>query len=344
VTQPETGSNLVPLDGTGAKAEVLTVDEQRALDIHHEILDLKKQYQQTYFKLAERLYAVSTEALYKKIGPGYSTFESYVETELDFSFRKAKYLAQIWWWYGVENAAHPKLMSIAHEIGWTKARELVQVIDLKNADEWHDLAKSLPKNDLARAARAAMKAAGRNRRSRNVIPDPEPEPPKSSFEKDRGGSQDAMGDVPEDGATDDTSKDPYADLVRPTAKGVAPPTPKQLDDIRQDDKEAGWTRIHLDVTEGHLEVIEAALDMAKEQADSEHKGHLMHLICLHFASFYAKEKTVVLGEWLAQIERLTGKTLVAIDRKEGRIVYGEEFVDEMMPKGQEKEEDDERKP
>lgn len=338
MTEPQTGSNLVPLDGTGSRAEVLTVDEQRALDIHYEILELKKQYQQTYFKLAERLYAVSTEALYKKIGPGYSTFEEYVETELDFSFRKAKYLAQIWWWYGVENAAHPKLMHIAHEIGWTKARELVQVIDLKNADEWHQLAKELPKNDLARAARAAMKAAGRARRSRNTIPEPEDPPPKSSFDKgDRGGSQDVMGDVPEDAAVDDVNKDPYADYVRPSAKGVAPPTQKQIDDLRQDDKEAGWTRITFDVTQEHVEVIETALDIAQEQAESEHKGHLLQLICLHFNSFYAKEKTVVLGEWLAQIERLTGKSIIAVDRKEGSIVYGEDLVDEMMPKGQEEE-------
>lgn len=330
MNEPETGSNLVPLDGTGTKAEVLTVDEQRALDIHYEILELKKQYQETYFKLAERLYAVSTEALYKRVGPGYSTFEEYVETELDFSFRKAKYLAQIWWWYGVENAAHPKLMSIAHDIGWTKARELVQVIDLRNADEWHDLAKKLPKNDLARAARAAMQAAGRKRRNRNQLPEPPEETPKSSFEKGGapGGSQDAMGDVPEDGATDDINKDPYADLISPTATGVAPPSQKQIDELTKDDKEAGWTRMSFDVTQEHAEVIETALSIAQEHAESEHKGHLLQLICLHFNSFYAKEKAVVLGEWLAQIERLTGVSLIAVSKKTEEIVYGQEFVDE----------------
>lgn len=321
-------TDLAAVHGGPQEVEVLTVDEQLAVDVHHEILELKKTYERTYFRMAELLYRVSTEKLYKRIGPGYKSFEKYVEKELDYSFRRAKYLASIWWWFGVEMAGHPKLLDGAHEVGWTKAKELVRVVDLKNADEWFRLAKEKNTRDLGKLARAALKAKGK-KRSR-ALPDDAPPIPTKPPKVPEGG--DAMGDVPMEGGQA-VAPDPYAEHIK--SSGVEPPTAEQVKTMVEEDQEAGWQRIWFDVTQEHLTTIRGALTAAKTLAESEHRGHLMHLICLHFESFHTSKKSVNIGEWLAQFERLSGLKLVAVDEKAGEIVYGHDTVNALS--GEEEE-------
>ena len=312
-------TDLAALHGGPVEVEVLTVDEQVAIDVHHEILELKKTYERTYFRMAELLYRVSTEKLYRRIGPGYKSFEDYSEQELEFSFRKAKYLASIWWWFGIEMAGHPKLLSEAHSIGWSKAKELVRVVDLKNADQWFGLAREKNTGDLGKLARAALAAKGK-KRSR-TMPDDAPPTPSRPPKVPQGG--DAMGDVPMEGGQV-VAPDPYAEHIK--AAGVEPPTLDQVKDMVSNDKETGWAKLIFDTTAEHRGTIEDAIKAAGELGESSHRGHLLSLICLHFVSFNTSSKSVNTGEWMAQIERLTGLKLVAVDEKLGRIVYGEETV------------------
>lgn len=303
------GGNLVSLDGTGVKAEVLDVDEQLAHDVHSDIMKLLQETSQTYFAIAERLYKIRAEHLYRKIGPGYSTFEDYVGKELDFQRRKANYMTQIWRWYGIENGAHPKLISAAHEIGWTKARELVEVMDITNVDKWVEIAKSMDSNELAVAARAAMRSAGRERR-RHKSDEPLPLPSEAlQVQDDVGGNGSGVM------SADDRPRG---------ARGVEPPSLEQIEDLRKSDEE--WQRITFHVTKDHMPIIEQAMDIASHEGDSSHKGNLLQLICTHFVSFYARNQDVMLPELLGQIERLMGISIVAVDSKKKQFVYGNEFV------------------
>jgi len=111
-------SALVPLKGGALKTEVLSSDQTRAMKVHERILDLMRQYEETYFELARHLYEVKLDNLYRHLDGQYDSFQTYVEDALGVDYRKAKYLVRVWWWFGIEQGADPKLLQGAQEIGW----------------------------------------------------------------------------------------------------------------------------------------------------------------------------------------------------------------------------------
>jgi hypothetical protein len=335
---PEADStNVVPIRG-GLPVEVLGADETYANGVHLQIVDLMRRYEETYFALAQKLYEVKEKRLYRALDGKYDTFQEYVETAIGIDYRKSKYLTRLWWWYGIEQNANPKLLEGAQEIGWTKAKELIEVVDGRNAARWFTLAKEMNAVDLGRAARVAKKAADEKRKEKAKVkakekerearegqqpesdPDPDehpegmqvldPEPPKV-----------AQPLSPGDGADDDPTD------------GVDPPENIEAE-IEAGKKESeNWVKYRFDVHKDSDQTIKDALHYAGGLAESTHKGNIFSLICLHYNSFHDGQQSVVIGEWLAQLERLTGLSLVALDRRTDEIVYGSELIDELAAIG-----------
>lgn len=75
---------------------------------------------------------------------GFSNFEAYCDMELDFQYRKAKYLVEIWDKVKTFNIDQKRLEAI----GWTKLRELVKVMDAENVEEWLERAESSSYREL----------------------------------------------------------------------------------------------------------------------------------------------------------------------------------------------------
>lgn len=75
---------------------------------------------------------------------GFSNFEAYCDMELDFQYRKAKYLVEIWDKVKSFNIDQKRLEAI----GWTKLRELVKVMDAENVEEWLGRAESSSYREL----------------------------------------------------------------------------------------------------------------------------------------------------------------------------------------------------
>jgi hypothetical protein len=347
-------TNLVPIKG-GAPVEVLTADETYANAVHLRIMELLRQYEETYFELADT----------------YPSFERYVEDAVGIDFRKAKYLVSIWWWFGVEQRADPKLLMGAQEIGWSKAKELVGVVDPKNADEWFEIAKTKKRDYLVKAAKAALKKAGRKRRRTAPesvfqgefdFPEGEkPLPPPPDVVDEQGdeapGPEDpdetpapmktAEAKPPKGMRVADPSPPPGYDsgdgkgtraqenLVMPM-EGVAPP--EDVDGAVDAEKAESdkWTRIYFDVHDDFHKTIEVALANAKKTGETEHKGYALSLVCLHYLSFYSKKWSVEIGEWLRRIERVTGLTLVAVDERTDEIIYdGNGLLRKLAAEGEE---------
>jgi hypothetical protein len=344
-------TNVVPIRGR-LPVEVLSEDETYANHMHIKIVGLMHQYEETYFNLAEALYEVRSKKLYRHLDEKYETFELYVES-LGVEYRKARYLVRLWWWFGIEQNKNPKLLEGAVEIGWTKSAELVGVIDGRNAGRWFKLAKEMNTKDLGRAARAAKRKAEKEREekekaaakevsrakeeeartsyfggdiddneSENDSPDPDelpkgmkvldPSPPKGpSLDED---------------ATSDAYESPVS--LEETA-GIDPPEniEEEVEALREKAKE--WKRIYFDIPVETDQIISDAIRYAKELGETENKGVSLGLICLHFVSFYDKQKSVVFGEWFALFERLTGFSLVAIDERTKEIAYGAELIDKL---------------
>lgn len=316
-------SNLVPIKG-GAPVEVLSADETRANAVHLRILALLRQYEETYFAMAQALYEVKAEKLYRSLDGGYSTFEDYCERAVGIDVRKAKYLTRIWWWFGIEQKASPRLLEGAQEIGWSKAKELVEIIDGRNANRWFKLAREMNLVDLTRAARAAKKASGRPKMRQPMAKEPTEERKGLAAilpAKRRGASEPSV--APENGANGRGVAQPIGELV----SGVDPSEDVLKLVAEEREKAKDWKTLHFRVHRDNWRIINAAFKYAEKVANSTHQGHLLSLISLHYCSFYDEQKSVVLGEWLAAIERLTGVSLVALDRRTDEIVYGQELVE-----------------
>lgn len=351
-------SNLVPIRG-GESVEVLTESETYANAVHIRIKELLRRYEETYFEIARALFEVAARKLYLSMTPSYPSFEKYTEEAVGIEFRKARYLVSIWWWFGIEQRAHPSLLQQAQEIGWTKSKELVSVVDRSNADRWFDLARTLNLGDLAKAANAALKKAGK-KRGRSAPPEVfqgefdledwtpgVPAPEVSQVVDEQGnavpGEEQESEETPEAMVVAEP-KPPrgmaVADPKSPGGEDVAGAQPRAqlgLDGVSPPDDVAAaiqeekansvkWDRMHFYVHEDFKEVITEALDNAKKTGETQHEGYALSLICLHYLSFYSKMRSMEIGEWLRRIERVTGLTIVAMDERTDEILYGVETL------------------
>lgn len=126
--------------------------------------ELAKQLEMGYMELAKILYQVydTQVRLGEDYGPivpiyttwGYKTFSEYAEKELGLHHRKAERLRSIWYKLEIELSG---LSDITRErivrIGWTKVRELIRVLTVKNADDWVEQGEKLSYPELYEAIR-----------------------------------------------------------------------------------------------------------------------------------------------------------------------------------------------
>jgi len=350
-TPEANSSNVIPIRGGGKSVEVLSADETYANKVHLKIIGLLRQYEEIYFKMAQALYEVKRKKLYRSIDQKYNTFEEYVES-IGVEFRKAKYLTRIWWWYGVEQNANPKLLEGAQEIGWTKAKELVEVIDGRNATRWFRLAKEMNAEDLKRAARAAKKAAEEHNKEKNKKESKKRE--EEARLAHRKNAQDDDDNEPDElpkgmkvldpkspktaqlATTEMPPGDPVT-LTEAATEGIDPPDDVEAKVEAQKEASKEWKKWIFSVHKDSWKIVEDAMRYAGEMAESEHKGHIFSLICLHFCSFYDGQRSVMIGELLAQLERSTGLSMVALDKRSNEIVYGSDLIDELAATGGEDE-------
>jgi len=125
-------------------------------DIRRMILDGRKRIDEQFREVAKLMFVVYQRSLFTRWG--FKNFEEYVNADLGFSYRKANYLVKIWDWYTNNVSRDDVLDAIWNEIGWTKAKEMVGIINDENADEWLRKAREMNAIQLAESCRAYLKA------------------------------------------------------------------------------------------------------------------------------------------------------------------------------------------
>jgi len=87
-------------------------------------------------------------------------------------------------------------------------------------------------------------------------------------------------------------------------------------------------QFHTSLYKGQWDTVQMAMDRAKGMSHSEKIGHNLEMICIDFLSNneFGKAKDFDRKQYIAKIERLLGLKLVAIDLKEGKPVYGGDFL------------------
>lgn len=118
--------------------------EQDALEAAKALIE---QVERTYFTLGGVLSHIYAEGIHKSVGyDGKRGFADYVEAELGIQYRKAMYLINIYDYFRALGVDETRL----GEIGWSKAKELVNHANADNFDELVDYAKSNTRDDLVK--------------------------------------------------------------------------------------------------------------------------------------------------------------------------------------------------
>lgn len=122
------------------------------------ILEAYQGIEDNYLALAKLL----TEAVNKEfyIKWHFEDFKQYCEKELGVKFSKASYLVRIWNKVLLLGLP-PKRVT---KIGWSKMKELVDIINEKNVEEWLEKAEKLSSRELTAEVRVIRRKTGTDRR------------------------------------------------------------------------------------------------------------------------------------------------------------------------------------
>jgi hypothetical protein len=306
----------------------VVLGRQEELDrIRTRVIQLRDEMTDNYFEMGALLYRVSKEHLYRHWkgpdGKPYDKFSSYVEHEVDFAFRKAKYLMSIWWWF-TEKLADPAVSERIREIGWGKAACLVGVVDGQNVDAWIERAKKLAVKKLAEECKVALEAAQRSRRPARGIQTPAKAQPSTTL----------TGEPSTRGAALPLPL-PASGAPEKARMGVDPLSPEEAREFRRP-----WTIL---LSGEQVVHVENAIDRAGEMMEIENdgKGYLLEFIATSFLAVHSatvgntmKDHQVNFrNEVLRAIERSMGVRLVAFDRQSMRPIFGQQTIDRILEEG-----------
>jgi len=304
-----------------------------------------KEVDTVYMRLAQILYEVYDTPIDGHPGNkpvftlwGYQTFQEYAEQELALHYKKAFSLRKIWFRLSVElKDLSDELRGRVVNLGWTKVRELVRVLTLKNAEKWVDYAEGHTLAELETRVRDYVRAAVSKQSAEQdnkvasavagagfggdalpastpaaaVAPDPDADDPDIHVGGELGPSQmaESAGQdlMPDDGEGDDIP----LDVV---------PEPSQL--------ERRTFAFHPD----QMDIVANALDLAQEMSKSDVASHNLALICTEFLAINnAMSRGEKKLDWrlriLAQMERVLGLDLMAVDPNKNELCYGMSTLD-----------------
>lgn len=360
--EKEKGNNLTVMTGSAIapprppSAKVIEAEKLR-----NRVAELRDRMTEDYFEIGRLLYYIQQRGIYRLWeGPDkkpYETFSDYVEHEVAFKYRKAKYLMGIWWWFG-EKLDDPAVFDQVKSIGWTKAAALVGVVDEKNVVQWVEKATELKVKELESEVRVALEKAGRKRPTIDVQTkagpghieqgtlfgggkEKKPTPPASS----------KLDAIAEGRDTQKTDAVATGDSIKTTLDGmpataaVSHPAPLSgaPETIRQgvDPLSDGEVRLHRTIwrvmMDGEQQKnVDLAIDMASKIAGVENdgKGYLLDLIATQFLSFFntmsphndRSHEETFRADVLKAVERAFGIDIVALERGTVKPVYGGEIL------------------
>lgn len=119
--------------------------------VRDQILKFKDQIDESYLDISKLL----TEAYHSNFTEewGFANFEEYCNKELDWKYRKARYLIDI----------YDKVKSLqldekrVRQLGWSKMKDLAAVLTAKNAKTWLDKAEKMTSREVTEAVKVSRR-------------------------------------------------------------------------------------------------------------------------------------------------------------------------------------------
>ena len=111
----------------------LQVANEEYTDIRNRVIDARRATDNAYWELSLALHEVYENSYY--VSWGYTSWKDYVELELQVAPRKAAYLVAIQESFG---KLSDDVTTWVKDIGWSKSKELIGVLDDENLHEWKE--------------------------------------------------------------------------------------------------------------------------------------------------------------------------------------------------------------
>jgi hypothetical protein len=263
---------------------------------------------------------------------GYAKFEEFCEKELGLHYRKAYTFRAIYYRLHIElKDMDAQLRDRIIALGWTKVRSITRVLTLANAVSWVEYAEKHTSLAIEKKVSEHLEEARK----------------KKAMEEGLGFEAAAVGasfveDAP---PTADTKKKPVKKTtVTPNATEAMEPAGEDLlptfDQEHQTEIDTSTDEpifdpsIDIDprtkrvfwLDPGENELVEQALTLSKKLSGKDTPGTNLSLICLEFtATNDSTARQNMKDEFklvmLAQVEKLLGLELLAVDPKSGNAVY-----------------------
>jgi len=156
--------------------------ENWSIKVRRRARTLMKTLDVGYMELAEILYLVNEMTIDgdpRKAAVfnawGYDTFAEWAEDELNLHRRKAERLRRIFYDINLldQDGLEPKVRKRLIELGWSKVRDLLRVVSVKNAEQWIDMGENLSYPELMVAIAKAVEEAEKKNPGEK---DPKPAP------------------------------------------------------------------------------------------------------------------------------------------------------------------------
>jgi hypothetical protein len=297
-----TKQHLTVIEGGGEDTAEVGSDKW-AKRIRKDARNLARQLDEGYMEMARLLYLIDdtpvdgdrhNAAIYTKWG--YATFGEYCQEELGIHKKKAQRLRKVWWNLEVRLKGHidPKLKRRIISLGFSKARELVSVLTVRNVETWVDRAEKLSYTKLVRALQKYREDRDRRVAEREV----QDAFNASSPSRPSGASS---------GRCEEEEDEEEEEVPVPDCNY---------------DEEAKTSHMHFQVYPEQRLIIQEALDRAKQLSNSDIKSNNLHLICLDFLAtndFKKATKTQRLRK-AAAFNKALGFEAVLFE--EGEVVFG----------------------
>lgn len=306
-----------------------------------------------YMEMAELLYTVYDRFLDGDVSEkplysvwGYQTFAEYAEKELGLQKRKAERLRAIWYRISVELKALPEeLRTRIVALGWSKVRELIRVLTLKNAKKWVEQAEQLNHQQLSNSIQKYLVEKQKSETKQHIEggklhePDPaamaEPLPyPVYQFPKQ---VQPAPTETPA------SVTEPVVQAVKAPAPQPPPePTPALEEDDELPPQPDALTQRQFTLYPDQADIVQQALERSAEISESQKPSHNLTLICTEFLAtndFTTASRKQQL-KFLANLEKSMGVKLIVLD-KEFDLIYGNLNLNGLIDKVQKEQEAEE---
>lgn len=253
-------------------------------------------YESTLMDLGRMLWLVQSGKWYQDWG--YDSLEDYVDKELGFALRKARYHISVWECFGVKLGID---QTVIQEIGWVKAGLLAPVVTADNVGAWIDRAKSTSAAKLQEEIRRCRELTSKADQLPLVLATPTGAPAEPESEQAEWAPEDSPASPGDIVSTSDVVHVDRKTQTAPSAASSSPP----------DDRVAAVMKFPL--FDAQYKVVLRALEAAAVMTGSSSRSHQLDTICSVFLSGiptddFSKESTL---SWLAErIRENFGKSVL----------------------------------